>query len=144
MSLSFPNVLTKLLHWIEMLIALAVTAFVVIGGVQLFRLAVNSQQPDSIATFSVAFEGSLSALLLLIVGVELIAMLVFRSPERLLEVMFFVIARKALIKTDHVYEVLLAVLAIAILFGVRRYLLRTDARPMELAGVVNTDECQGP
>jgi hypothetical protein len=52
-------------------------------------------------------------------------MLIRRTPESLIEVIFFVIARKMLIKTDHFYELLIGVAALAGLFAIRKYLQRT-------------------
>ena len=69
------------------------------------------------------FENILSALLLLVVGVELAIMLCLRRPESLIEIMFFVIARKVLIKTHHVYELIIAVAAMGALFAIDKYLV---------------------
>jgi hypothetical protein len=70
------------------------------------------------------FEEVLSSILLLVVGVELAILLVRRTPESLVEVMFFVIARKMLIKTDTFYQLLIGVVALAGLFAIRKYLER--------------------
>ena len=70
----------------------------------------------------------LSGLLLLIVGVEVALVLILRRPENLLEIMFFVIARKVLIKTEHVYELLIAVVAIGALFAIRKYLMVNSSK----------------
>ena len=48
-----------------------------------------------------------------------------RSPESLVEVMFFVVARKMLIQSHAVWELLIGVGAIAGLFAVRKYLEHT-------------------
>jgi hypothetical protein len=55
-------------------------------------------------------------------------MLIRRTPESLIEVIFFVIARKMLIKTDHFYELLIGVVALAGLFAIRKYLQRIPER----------------
>lgn len=110
-------------HWLTLALALCVTIIVIAGGACLFRLVPSEGIPDTLADFYPMFEAALSALLLLVVGLELVVMLVLRRPESLVEIMFFVIARKVLIKTDHVYELLIAVVAIAALFAVKKYLM---------------------
>jgi hypothetical protein len=115
-----------LLHWAEVFIAFCAMAVVVYGVVKLSILFFEVKGPDSITDFFKLFEEMLSALLLLVVGIELAIMLVLRRPESLLEIMFFVIARKVLIKTHHVYELLIAVVAIAILFAIKKYLMAND------------------
>ena len=78
-----------------------------------------------------AFEEVLSDILLLVVGVELAIMLIRRTPESLIEVMFFVIARKTLIKTENFYDLLIGVVALAGLFAIRKYLQRTPENSVE-------------
>ena len=53
-----------------------------------------------IGHFHTTFEDLMADILILVIGVELAIMLVRRTPESLVEVMFFVIARKMLIKTQ--------------------------------------------
>jgi hypothetical protein len=60
-------------------------------------------------------------------GIELAILLVRRTPESLVEVMFFVIARETLIKTGPFYELLIGVVALAGLFAIRKYL--AEKRP---------------
>jgi len=113
-------------HWLTLVLALCVTLTVIAGGVCLFRLVPSEGIPGTLDKFYPMFEDVLSALLLLVVGLELVVMLVLRRPESLVEIMFFVIARKVLIKTDHVYELLIAVVAIAALFAVKKHLMPDD------------------
>jgi len=119
----FSNGLREVLHWLEILIAIGAIVFVVIGAVQVAGMSAHLLSVDGLKGFSVGFEEILSALLLLVVGVELAIMLVLRRPESLVEIMFFVIARKVLIKTEHVYDLLMAVAAIGGLFAIERYLI---------------------
>ncbi len=113
----------ELLHWLEVALAACAVAVVVVGGIYLVRIFFEAGLPTELAEFSRVFEDILSALLLLVVGVELAIMLWLRRPESLIEIMFFVIARKVLIKTEHVYELLIAVAAMAALFAIDKYLV---------------------
>jgi hypothetical protein len=69
-------------------------------------------------------EEVLSDILLLVVGVELAIMLIRRRPEDLVDIIFFVIARKMLIRTGGFYELLIGVVALAGVFAIRKYLMR--------------------
>lgn len=122
----------EVLYGLEALIACGAIAVVVLGAIQLVKLAPGVGRTEGIQDFFTVFEGLLSALLLLIVGVELAILLILHRPESLVEIMFFVIARKVLIKTEQVYELLLAVIAIGILFAVWKYLMPS--------GVSGTDQ----
>ena len=119
----FMEIVPELFHWLEVILAFCAVAVVLIGAVYLFRLFVAKGFPHELAAFSSMFEDILSALLLLVVGVELAIMLCLRRPESLIEIMFFVIARKVLIKTDHVYELVIAVAAMGALFAIDKFLV---------------------
>jgi hypothetical protein len=129
LMLRFRRRVRECLHWFEVVIAFGAIAIVIAGSVQLVCLMTDIEHPKGMSEFFVSYEELLSALLLLIVGVELAIMLILRRPENLLEIMFFVIARKVLIKTEHVYELLIAVIAIGVLFAIRKYLLVNDSKP---------------
>lgn len=110
------------LHWFEVGMAALTVLFVCLGVWYLLRELLHFDSMIADVGLHVGFEELLSDILLLVVGIELAIMLVRRTPESLVEVMFFVIARKMLIKTDHVYELLIGVAALAGLFAIRKYL----------------------
>lgn len=110
------------LHWFEVGLAAVCVVFVGIGAVFLLSEAGHFEMSIVQAGLHHSFEELLSDVLLLVVGIELAIMLIRRTPESLVEVMFFVIARKMLIKTDHVVELLIGVAALGGLFAIRKYL----------------------
>jgi len=120
------DMLPQILHWFEVLVAILAIVFVVMGIVNLI-LGIGGFW-DGLAHDGIhnVFESILSEILLLVVGIELAILLVRRTPESLIEVMFFVIARKMLIKTGAFYELLIGVAALAGLFAVRKYLARVS------------------
>jgi len=120
-----------MLHWIEVLLACLSLAYVLIGFfILLFEIPETTTLIGSHGVHG-TLEEILSDILLLVVGVELAIMLVRRTPESLVEVMFFVIARKMLIKTDNFYEILIGVIALAGLFAIRKYLEAKHPKPCE-------------
>ncbi|MDR1773410.1 MAG: hypothetical protein LBR30_00855 [Clostridioides sp.] len=68
----------------------------------------------------------LAQILLLVIGVELVVMLSLHIPSAFIEALMFAIARKMLLlpKENGMIDVLLGVIAMAILFGIRRYLIQ--------------------
>lgn len=109
------------LYWIEIILA-ALAIIIVLLGVKKILFSLGGLENSSMGQFYKLFEDSLGYVLLLVVGVELAIMLVRRTPESLIEVMFFVIARKMLLTTQNVYDLLLGVIALAGLFFIRKYL----------------------
>ncbi len=124
----FRRTVRECLHWLEAMIAFGTIAVVLVGGGQLLWIVMGLSCPENMQEFVLLFEELLSGLLLLIVGVEVALVLILRRPENLLEIMFFVIARKVLIKTEHVYELLIAVVAIGALFAIRKYLMVNSSK----------------
>ena len=110
------------LHWFEVGIGAICVVFVGLGTVYLLAEGTHFHETLKTVGLHTGFEELLSDILLLVVGIELAIMLVRRTPESLVEVMFFVIARKMLIKTGDIYELLIGVIALAGLFAIRKYL----------------------
>tara|TARA_Y100000310_G_scaffold332031_1_gene406775 strand:- start:1136 stop:1588 length:453 start_codon:yes stop_codon:yes gene_type:complete len=109
-----------ILHWIEVLIAILVIAFVLFSIITLVQSGTFTVLTGE--DFYLNFEGVLSDILLIIIGIELAILLIRRSPESVLELMFFVVARSMLTNVHKSWEILIGVLAIAGLFMIRKYL----------------------
>jgi hypothetical protein len=138
--IKFRRTVRECLHWLEAMIAFGAIAVVLVGGGQLLWIVLDLSCPENMQEFVQVFEELLSGLLLLIVGVEVALVLILRRPENLLEIMFFVIARKVLIKTHHVYELLIAVVAIGALFAIRKYLLVAKSKETDPAESTDSKE----
>jgi hypothetical protein len=110
------------LHWVEVGLATLSLVFVIYGIIFLVGELTHFNDLISRESLHIVFEDLLSDILLLVVGIELAIMLVRRTPESLVEVMFFVVARKMLIKTGTITELLIGVVALAGLFAIRKYL----------------------
>ena len=112
-----------ILHYFEVCLAVISVFFVVLGVIHLLREIPHFNELLGKGELHQTLEGLFSDILLLVVGVELAIMLIRRTPESLVEVIFFVIARKMLIKTDAFYELLIGVIALIGLFAIRKYLI---------------------
>ncbi len=120
---------SAILHYFEVGLAVISVVFVVLGVIHLLREIPHFNSFIDKEGLHQALEGIFSDILLLVVGIELAIMLVRRTPESLVEVIFFVVARKMLIKTDAFYEILIGVVALAGLFAIRRYLVESESPP---------------
>lgn len=105
---------------LELFISCIIAIAVIILCVRLFGSMVN------IAMFSgeeKILETILDRAMILAIGVEFIKMLCRHTPETVIEVLVFAIARQMVIIHKSAAETLVEVIAIAILFGVRKFLL---------------------
>jgi hypothetical protein len=121
------DILAEFLHWFEVGLAALSVVFVGLGVLFLLGELLDFQQTLVDTTLHNSFEDVLSDILLLVVGIELALMLVRRTPEALIEVMFFVVARKMLITADSFWDLILGVAALAGLFAIRKYLEHVPA-----------------
>ena len=78
------------------------------------------------------FNTFLSRSLGLVVGLEFIKMLCKHTAETVVEVLMFAIARQMVVEHLATFETLIGVLAIAILFIIRKYLLIHDPRDHQI------------
>ena len=69
------------------------------------------------------FTEFLGNALTLLIGVEFVKMLAKHTPENLLEVLMFAIARQMVVEHLNMVETLIGVVAIAVIFAIRKYLL---------------------
>lgn len=117
--------INKLLFWLEMFLGAIIIA-IVIFGLFMFIVLIVQHQITSWDEFHLTFEIIMSNLFLLVIGLEMAVMMIRRKIELLPEILAFVIARKLLLSTTGIYEVMLGVVAIAGLFATRKYLVKCD------------------
>ncbi|MBU1600193.1 hypothetical protein KKG61_08865 [bacterium] len=117
--------INKLLFWFEMVIGLIIIAIVVFGMV-LFIALISQHHVVSWSEFHETFEIIMGNLFLLVIGLEMAIMMIRRRVELLPEILAFVIARKLLLLTTGIYDIILGVVAIAGLFAVRKYLVKCE------------------
>lgn len=112
----------ELLHWLEIILAFFVVSIVIIGVIELIISLPPIKRVDT-TVFHKLFETIFGDVILLVFGLELAILMVKRRLESIVEIMFFVVARKMLVHSSHVYELLLGVAAIGGLFAIRKYLM---------------------
>ena len=114
----------KIIHWIEVIIAVILMLGIVIGLIDLIKYLLEILKSPPIESYDL-FQAFLGHALLLIVGAELISMILYHSNRALLQLLLFVIARKMLIYAHTMADLVLGSIAIAIVFATL-YLIKSD------------------
>ena len=112
----------EIMHWMESILAI-VAVFCVGYGIFIIVISVPDFMSHGVVKFHKTFETVLGDILLLVVGIELALLLVNRKIELLVDLLFFVVARKMLVQVNQMYELVVGVVALAGLFAIRKYLL---------------------
>ncbi len=108
-----------------MIISVLIAVGVIIGLVDLIRYFPTIFFATPTDSYQI-FQNFLGYTLLLIVAIELMLMIINHSTKAILELILFVIARKMLIYSNTMADLVLGALAIAIVFFISKYLFRTD------------------
>ena len=126
-------------YMFELFISVVVGAAIVLFGVRMvidvFNLGINSQGADALVKV-------LDDAIILAIGAELIKMLCKHTPETVIEVLAFALARQLIVGHAKPLENLVTVIAIAILFAVRRFLLKRHDLVETPDGLVDLDKEQ--
>ncbi len=111
--------------YLELILALFIAVAVIIGMVDLYRYIVLIYTTNAIETYDV-FQKFLGHALLLVVGVELVAMLILHTPGSVIEVLLYAVARNMLIGGHGTLDFVFGIAAIAGIFAIRKFLF-TDS-----------------
>ena len=127
MSKKIVNIINHLVHAVEYLIAflsLAVLLFMI--GYEVFKIFTV----DGYLTTADAF---LRDILTLVVGLEFVRMLINLTPANILEVLIIAIARQGIVEHSGYVGTIVCVLSVAVLFGIRKFLVSKKDLTSELA-----------
>ena len=125
--ISQKKICMKLAHILEVILALVVIVTVALGVIDTLRIIWNAYIVDfSHPVEYVQLNDILGQILMLVIGVELVAMLSLHKPAAVIEVLLYAIARKLLLipKTSSMLDLVLGVVAIAGIFTIKKYLIK--------------------
>jgi hypothetical protein len=105
----------KLTYFLEMIIAVLISLGIIIGIIDLIRFFPVILYAEPSQSYAI-FQEFLGYSLVLIVGVELMLMIIKHSTKEVLNLILFVIARKMLIYSQSMLDLVLGTIAIAIVF----------------------------
>lgn len=112
------NLLKKLTTILELFIALMLSIGIILLCLRLAVSLVNIPNLEVWPNYTDLLEVCFN----LIIGVELIRMVYYHTPNTVFEVLIFAIARQIIIDHSSIWGSLIGVCAIAVLFGTRKYL----------------------
>ena len=110
---------------IEIFLAALIIVAVIIGAISLIGSTVQKGVVEQILDYD-NFQNILSYLLILIIGLELSIMLIRHQPSNIVDVMIYATARKMLIYSTDMYEGLIGVISIGVLFIIKVALHKVD------------------
>lgn len=119
----------KYIIWIEVLLAFLIIFTVILSIKDLAVLAIAIFKTDAISSYEI-LQGFLTHTLLLVVGLELALMLISHTPGKVLEVVLYAIARKMLISSANMTDILFGVIALTLVFFIDKYLHTKNNRDM--------------
>lgn len=119
--------------FISFLVGVAVVILAVWIVIDMFNLSFIKDGIDSLVVI-------LDKAITLAIGAELIKMLCKHTPETIIEVLAFALARQLIVGHTAPWENLITVTAIAILFAVRRFLLNRHDMVETPDGLVEIDD----
>lgn len=122
---NFEKKMESTVHMIELVIALVILIGIMVGIVDLVRYFLMILKTPPIEAYDV-FHTFLGHCLLLLVGAEFIYMIIHHSIKSLLELILFVIARKMLIYSDSMLDLVFGTIALAGIFIIIKYLVPTE------------------
>ena len=119
--------------FISLIVGLAVVIMAVWAVIDMFNLSFLEHGIDSLVVI-------LDKAITLAIGAELIKMLCKHTPETIIEVLAFALARQLIVGHAAPWENLITVTAIAILFVVRRFLLNRHDKVETPEGLIPLDD----
>lgn len=121
------NKIEKFIVCIEVLLAFLIIFTIVLSVKDLVVLGINVFKTEADYSYAL-LQGFLSYVLLLVVGIELALMLISHTLGKVLQVTLYAIARKMLISSANMKDILLGVIALAIVFFIDKFLHTKDAK----------------
>lgn len=112
--------LQSLLYALEFTMAVTIIIGIVTSVPDLFKYMVDIAHSTKGSSYQL-FQSFLSHVLLMVIGLEFVAMLINHEEYQIIYIMIMVVARKMLIYGDNTQDLFIGVLAIAVLFIVRKY-----------------------
>ncbi|WP_138160440.1 transporter associated domain-containing protein [Peptoniphilus catoniae] len=128
----FMLYLSKLIYLFEILISLMLIIGILISIPDIIKYYIKILQND-VKVSGALFSDFLSHVLMLVIAMEFIMLMVAQTDTTIVHLITLVIARKMLIKSDEMSDILLGVISITILFITRKFLSKSQGGVESLA-----------
>ena len=137
MRKKLQDIMFETSYLFEILISIVVGIAIIAFGVSLVASGINIVTSTSNVSALVTI---LDDAIILAIGAELIKMLCKHTPETVIEVLAFALARQLIVGHAAPWENLITVVAIAILFCIRRFLLKNHDMVETPDGLVEIED----
>ncbi len=118
----FKQGLKKSISIVETVLAFIILIAVVLSAKDLLSLIHGIISTKAAESYNI-LQGFLSHVLIMIIGLELAITLLTHTTKSILEVMLYAIARKMLISSTSILDILLGTISLGILFAIDRFLI---------------------
>lgn len=114
--------LLKLVNLFEIVVSVMLIAGVVISVPDILKYYLKIITSDATHSYKI-FQNFLSHVLLLVIAIEFVVLMIAHTDTNIIHLILLVISRKMLVYSDTMIDLLIATVAIAVLFAVRKFLL---------------------
>ena len=120
----FNELIYNTARYTEIMLSIVIIIVIALSGLRLILTTAGTSVMDMDTSFFTSF---LSQALSLVVGVEFVKMLCRHSAQTVVEVLLFATARQMVVEHMDPVQTLIGVIAIAILFAIRKFLMTEDS-----------------
>lgn len=128
--------LNKIVYIFEILISVLLILGILISIPDIVSYYGEILKSDSIVGYD-QFKQFLDHVLLLVIAVEFVLLMTAHSDSTIIHLIMLVVARKMLIKSDNMLDILIGVVSITILFAVRKFLMTSSVMDSIFTGSEN-------
>ena len=114
--------LLKLVNMFEIVVSIMLIAGVIISVPDIVKYYFKIITNDATLSYEI-FQNFLSHVLLLVIAIEFVVLMIAHTDTNIIHLILLVISRKMLVYSDNMLDLLIATVAIAILFATRKFLL---------------------
>lgn len=117
--------LNKIVYIFEILISIFLIIGILISVPDIISYYGAILRSDSLVGYD-QFKQFLDHVLILVIAVEFVLLMTAHSDSTIIHLIMLVVARKMLIKSDNMMDILIGVISITILFAVRKFLMTSS------------------
>lgn len=128
--------LNKIVYIFEILISIFLIIGILISVPDIISYYGAILKSDSLVGYD-QFKQFLDHVLILVIAVEFVLLMTAHSDSTIIHLIMLVVARKMLIKSDNMVDILIGVISITILFAVRKFLMTTSVMDSIFTGSEN-------
>ncbi|MGI5949808.1 hypothetical protein, partial [Peptoniphilus sp.] len=114
--------LLRIVNIFEIIVSIMLIAGVIFAVPDILKYYVEILHSDELASYEI-FQHFLSHVLLLVIAIEFVVLMIAHTDTNIIHLILLVISRKMLVYSDTMVDLLIATIAIAILFAVRKFLV---------------------